>query len=119
MSMRFSPGMPGLNGYPPGNSPPWAAHIGPSEFQRIARTADQLGYDSVNIPEHIVMPVDLATAMGSQWPHALTAMAFLAGATERLRVNSCVIVLPYHHPVPLAKAVATLDVMSGGRVTLT
>jgi probable F420-dependent oxidoreductase len=90
-----------------------------TDFQRIARVADELGYDSINIPEHIVMPDNLAPTMGSHWPDAFTAMAFVAGATTNIRVNSCVIVLPYRHPIVLAKAVATLDVMSGGRVTLT
>jgi probable F420-dependent oxidoreductase len=111
--------MPGLSRYPPGFSPEWADHLTAADFQRIARTADELGYDSVNIPEHIVMPDGLAGAMGAYWPHALTAMAFVAGATTQVRVNSCVIVLPYHNPLVLAKAVATLDVMSGGRVMLT
>ena len=45
-------------------------------------------------------------------------MAFIAGATTRLAVNASVIVLPYHEPITLAKAVATLDVLSGGRVVL-
>jgi probable F420-dependent oxidoreductase len=117
--MRFSTGMPGLDRYPPGFSPEWAMKLNPSDFQRIARTADDLRYDSINIPEHIVMPDDLAPAMGAHWPNALTAMSFIAGATINIRVNSCVIVLPYHNPIVLAKAAATLDVMSGGRVMLT
>ena len=117
--MRFSTGMPGLDRYPPGFSPEWAMRLSAADFQRIARAADELGYDAVNIPEHILMPDDLAQAMGAHWPHALTAMAFVAGATTNIKVNSCVIVLPYHNPIALAKAVATLDVMSGGRVILT
>ena len=56
--------------------------------------------------------------MGSFWAHAMTAMAFVAGATSRMTVDSAVIVLPYHHPVVLAKAVSTLDLLSGGRVRL-
>jgi probable F420-dependent oxidoreductase len=117
--MQFSLGMPGLDRYPPGFSPQWAIEMEPADFQTIARTADDLGYDSVNIPEHVVMPDNLAGTMGAHWPHALTAMTFIAGATSRIRVNSCVIVLPYHNPIVFAKAVATLDVMSGGRVMLT
>jgi probable F420-dependent oxidoreductase len=117
--MHFSTGLPGLDRYPPGFSPEWATHIGPADFQAIARATEELGYDSINIPEHVVMPDGLAGAMGAHWPHALTAMTFVAGATSRIRVNSCVIVLPYHNPIVFAKAVATLDVMSGGRVTLT
>ena len=46
-------------------------------------------------------------------------MAFVAGATTRIAVNSCVIVLPYHEPIALAKAVATLDVLIGRSVLLT
>jgi probable F420-dependent oxidoreductase len=93
----------------------WAAALTTADFQRLARAADDLGYHSVNIPEHIVMPAELAPTMGAHWPHALTAMAFVAGATSRIRVNSSVIVLPYHNPLVLAKAIATLDVLSGGR----
>jgi probable F420-dependent oxidoreductase len=48
----------------------------------------------------------------------MTAMAFVAGATQRLIVDSSVIVLPYHHPVVLAKAASTLDLLTGGRVRL-
>jgi probable F420-dependent oxidoreductase len=117
--VRFLTDLPGLSRYPPGFDPPWAAKLTAADFQEIARTADDLGYDAISIPEHIVMPNALAPMMGAQWPHAFTVMAFVAGATTRLKVNSCVIVLPYHDPLPLAKAVATLDVLSGGRVMLT
>jgi len=117
--MRFSVGMPGLDRYPPGFSPAWAMEMQPADFQTIAHTADELGYHAINIPEHIVIPDNLVGTMGSHWPHALTTMAFVAGATTGIRVNSCVIVLPYHDPVVLAKAVSTLDVLSGGRLTLT
>ena len=46
----------------------------------------------------------------------MTTMAFVAGATTRLIVDSAVIVMPYHDPVVFAKAVSTLDLLSGGRV---
>ena len=46
-------------------------------------------------------------------------MAFVAGATTRIRVNSSVIVSPAHQPVAFAKAISTLDVLSGGRVIVT
>jgi len=117
--VRFHAELPGLNRYPPGFTPEWTTRLTATDFQRIARTADELGYDAINVPEHIVMPNELAPTMGAYWPHAFTAMAFIAGATTRLKVNSCVIVLPYHEPLALAKAVATLDLLSGGRVMLT
>jgi probable F420-dependent oxidoreductase len=117
--VRFLTDLPGLSRYPPGFDPPWARALTTADFQAIARTADDLGYDAISIPEHIVMPNALAPMMGAHWPHAFTVMAFVAGATTHLKVNSCVIVLPYHDPLPLAKAIATLDVLSSGRVMLT
>ena len=113
--MKFSTGLPGLNRYPP-ISCEWEASLGAQDFQRVARTADELGFDSIAVSEHIVIPADMVELMGSFWSHAMTAMAFVAGATTRLIVDSTVIVMPYHDPVVFAKAVSTLDLLSGGRV---
>ena len=115
--MKFSTSIPGVFRYPP-VSAPWEAAMGPTDFQLVARTIDELGFDSIAVPEHIVMPAAMVELMGAEWPHALTVMAFVAGATTRVIVDSSVIVLPYHHPVVLAKAVSTLDVLTGGRVRL-
>ena len=115
--MKFTTGLPGVMRYPPVHQE-WTETMTPADYQLVARTADDLGFDAIVIPEHIVLPTSLEAAMGAHWPHAWTVMAFVAGATTRIRVNSSVTVLPYHHPVVLAKAVATLDVLSGGRVML-
>ena len=115
--MRFATGLPGLTRYPP-ITKPWEASLRPEDFQLVARTADELGFDSIAISEHIVMPAEMVELMGPFWTHALTAMAFVAGATTRIIVDSAVIVLPYHDPVVFAKAVSTLDLLSGGRVRL-
>jgi probable F420-dependent oxidoreductase len=121
--MKFSTGLPGLTRYPPSQFPPgggnWQEHLTSEDFQRIAQATETLGYDAITVSEHIVMPRVLVEPMGAYWPDALTAMTFIAGATRRIRVNSSVIVLPYHEPLAFAKAIATLDVMSSGRVTLT
>jgi probable F420-dependent oxidoreductase len=115
--MRFSTSIPGVFHYPP-VSAAWEADMRPGDFQLVARTIDELGFDAIAVPEHIVMPTEMVSLMGSSWPHALTVMAFVAGATTRMIVDSSVIVLPYHHPVVLAKAVSTLDGLTGGRVRL-
>jgi len=115
--MRFSTSVPGVFRYPP-VSAAWESAMGPADFQLVARTVDELGFDSIAVPEHIVMPTDLVELMGAEWPHAMTVMAFVAGATTDVIVDSSVIVLPYHQPIVLAKAVSTLDVLSGGRVRL-
>ena len=113
--MKFSTGLPGINLYPPITND-WERSMRPGDYQLVARTADELGFHSLAIPEHIVIPNDMVPLMGPSWSHAMTAMSFVAGATSRIVVDSSVIVLPYHDPVVFAKAVATLDVLSGGRV---
>jgi len=115
--MKFSTSLPGTHRYPP-ISYEWEASMGTTDFQLVARTADELGFDSIAISEHIVIPSDLVDLMGAFWSHAMTAMAFVAGATSRLIVDSAVIVVPYHDPVVFAKAVSTLDLLSGGRVRI-
>jgi len=114
--VKFSLSMPGLSHYPP-LTQPWHLDLGPADFQRIAKTADELGFDSIVVSEHILMPNHMVELMGPYWTDAFTSMCFIAGATTRIRVSATVIVLPYHDPVAMAKAVATLDVLSGGRVT--
>jgi probable F420-dependent oxidoreductase len=120
--MKFSINMPGLMRFPPGDYTPerrnWEATMDAADYQEVARVADRLGFDAITVPEHMVLPPLLAANMGGYWPDAFTAMAFIAGATQNLHVRSGVMVLPYHPPIQLAKAVATLDVLSGGRVML-
>lgn len=115
--MKFHIRMPGLNRYPP-NFSPWEAELTSSDMQMIARKLEGLGFDALSVAEHIAMPRELARRMSAHWPDAITAMSFLAGATENIRMLSSIIVLPYHNPVVLAKAVSTLDQLSGGRLTL-
>ena len=122
-AVKFWTSLPGLSRWPPASfSVPganWQEHLSAADFQRIAADADRLGFDAITVPEHVVLPRELAGHMGGRWPDALTVMAFIAGATTRIRVNSGVIILPLHNPVRLAKAIATLDVLSGGRVMVT
>ena len=115
--MKFATTLPGVMQYPPVTQD-WERQMTPSDYQLVARTADELGFDAIAVPEHIVVPDDMVELMGPFWSHAMTVMAFVAGATSRIVVDSSVIVLPYHHPVVLAKAISTLDVLSGGRVRL-
>ena len=95
---------------------------------RLAREGERLGLHSAMVADHIVFPV----ASESEYPYtldrkhpgggdALETLAILgvvAGATEKLRLVTSVLVLPYRNPVLTAKMVATLDVLSGGRITM-
>ena len=115
--MKFYVPLPGLNRMP-GVAQDWHAKLAAPDYQRIAALADELGFGAITSSEHLALPRFEIPRLGPYWPHAMTVMSFLAGATTRIRVDASVIVLPYHHPVNIAKAVSTLDVLSGGRVTL-
>lgn len=98
---------------------PWELAVTGPEQLRLAQRADELGYDMIGIPEHLAVPPDEFEYTGRFWFHSTTAQAAIAGATKRIRLNSCVTILPLQHPIILAKALATADWMSGGRMTVT
>jgi len=94
----------------------------------LARAGEAIGFHSAMIADHVVFPV----ASRSRYPYTvsgehpshgdaleqLTMLGFVAGATERLRLVTSVMILPYRNPVLTAKMLATVDVLSGGRVTV-
>lgn len=97
----------------------WEASVTGVDQTRMVKRADQLGYDMVAVPEHFVIPADQVELSGPHYFHSTTAQAYIAGATERIRVNSCVSILPLQSPVVTAKALATADWLSNGRMVVT
>jgi probable F420-dependent oxidoreductase len=92
----------------------------PEGAAQVAALAERLGYDSLWAGEHVVVPsprVD-PSPMEPDEPilDPLVALAHLAGRTERILLGTGVIILPQRNPVVLAKQVASLDVLSGGRL---
>jgi probable F420-dependent oxidoreductase len=84
----------------------------------MARAAEAAGFDAVFVTDH-PFPGDRWLAAGGH--HALdpfVALSFAAAATRRLRVQTHVLVLPYRNPFLVAKAAASLDALSGGRLVL-
>jgi alkanesulfonate monooxygenase SsuD/methylene tetrahydromethanopterin reductase-like flavin-dependent oxidoreductase (luciferase family) len=98
--------------------PEWEVAGGPAAIVAVARRADELGYRWVPCSDHIIVPKRALPAMGATWYEPATTLAFVAGITQRVRLLSHVIVLPYHNPLAIAKQYATLDRFSGGRVIL-
>ena len=93
----------------------------------LARAAEERGFDSLFLPEHTHIPA----SRDSPWPGGgelpefywrcldpFVALMAAAAATERLRVGTGILLAAQHEPLAAAKAVATLDMLSGGRVTL-
>ena len=114
----------------------FALHFGNNTFPdgagaaRLARLAEAAGFDSVFAVDHVALPERYESTYpyapggrlpGTQFtamPDPLIWMAFAAAATTRLRLMTGVIILPLRNPLVLAKQVATLDHMSGGRIEL-
>ena len=114
-----------------GCSLPSRGHMaGPEALLSLARRAEDLSYDSVWVSDHIILPREV----DSMYPYAtdgvaifqaddiyyepLAALNFLAGGTQRVRLGTHVLILPYRNPVLTAKILATLDHLSGGRLIL-
>jgi probable F420-dependent oxidoreductase len=98
---------------------PWEAGVTGADQTRIVKRAEAMGYDMIAIPEHFVIPDEHVQLSGPHYLQSTVAQAYIAGATEKIRLNSCVTVLPLQHPIVLAKALATADWMSSGRMMVT
>jgi probable F420-dependent oxidoreductase len=102
----------------------------PAFMTAFAQHLEACGFESIVVVEHTVLMTQYASvypydasgrvelAADCAVPDPLELLAFLAGQTRRLGLATGVLVLPNHHPVPLAKRVATVDALSGGRLRL-
>ncbi|MFJ4558516.1 TIGR03619 family F420-dependent LLM class oxidoreductase [Streptomyces massasporeus] len=96
----------------------WEAEAGPDDLLEIARAADRSGFDYLASCDHVAIPRRLAAAMSTVWYDPVATLAFLAAATERIRLLSHVAIVGLRHPLLTAKQYATLDHLSGGRLIL-
>jgi probable F420-dependent oxidoreductase len=102
----------------------------PEALTKLAEKADALRYSSVFVTDHVVIPTSLdstypysttgrfATNWTNGYLEPLAMMGVLVGLTSRVKIGTSVLVVPYRNPVVTAKILATLDVMSGGRIIL-
>ena len=125
------------------SSQPWGDR---AAVTAVAQEADRSGFDSVWTADHLLAPLGDLDEVGFersryQWMtgrpadtqrvtpqqyygsnnwflEGYSVMAYLAGVTERVRIGSSVVVLPYRNPIVQARAVQTIDVLSGGRISL-
>ena len=105
--------------------------LGKETLLPVAETAERLGFDSLFTAHHVALPYDresqypyqhsgteIAMTPGIQWLDPLVALALVAAVTDRVRLGTSVLVLPYRNPVNLASEAASLDALSGGRLIL-
>ena len=102
----------------------------PEKLQVLASLAENLGFDSLWVSDHIVVPTKITPlypysdtgvppfAGNLPYCEPLTTLSYLAGSTHRIKLGTHILVLPYRNPVHTAKIISTLDYLSGGRIIL-
>jgi probable F420-dependent oxidoreductase len=90
----------------------------PGVFLACARAAQTAGLADLWIQDHLAIPPDDAEGSGGRYLDPLTALSWLAGKTERIGLGVGVLILPYRPALPTAKAIATVQELSGGRLRL-
>jgi probable F420-dependent oxidoreductase len=94
----------------------FGANAEPGVITDTARAADELGFRALWSADHLLPPTS-APRFGRVF-EPLVSLAYVASITQRVRLGTSVIVLPMRNPFVVAKQVATLDALSGGRVIL-
>ena len=104
--------------------------VGPRSYSEAGRKADEAGYESVWIPEHLVWPSSLPSdspySADGKWPidtktplyDPWVSLSFIAACSQRVRLGTYIYILPLRNPFVTARAVTTLDRVSQGRVIL-
>jgi len=90
----------------------------PDLLLACARAAEAAGLDDVWVQDHLAIPPDDAEGSEGRYLDPLTTLAWLAGVTSRIGLGTGVLILPYRSALPTAKAVATVQELSGGRLRL-
>jgi probable F420-dependent oxidoreductase len=104
--------------------------IRPEQMPSLALRAEQLGFESVWVPEHLVLPVQIESRypyaadgvapIRSDAPHLdpMILLTCIAAATSTIRLGTNIYILPLRHPISTARIAMSVDVISGGRLTL-
>src|ERR1041384_3805850 len=95
--------------------PQYGRAAGGDAIARAARQAEELGFADVWVSDHLAVPTD------APYPPAflfepVVSLTWAAAATSSIQLATSVLVLPYRHPLHLAKELASLDALAGGRV---
>ncbi len=88
----------------------------PAIIMTAAVRAEQLGYDSVWVSDHVVVPHANVVNFGETIFDPLITLGVIAGATRRVQLGTTVLIIPYRNAVVTAKMISSLDALSGGRV---
>ena len=100
------------------NVPNFGPGTEPGVLRRWAQTVEGLAFDLLMISDHIVVTPDVAEQYPVPFYEPFTTLAWLAGITGRIRLGTSVLIVPYRHPLLIARMAANLNDLSGGRLVL-
>ena len=108
----------------------YGAQANPATILQLALQAEQAGFDSIWLADHVAFPVtykseypysaqgEFPTRFADPLMEPIATMGVLVGATKRVRIGTAALIMPYRNPVLLARMLVTLDQFSGGRIIL-
>jgi alkanesulfonate monooxygenase SsuD/methylene tetrahydromethanopterin reductase-like flavin-dependent oxidoreductase (luciferase family) len=100
------------------NVPNFGPGTDPGVLRAWARTVEGLGFDLLMVSDHVAITPDVAGQYPAPFYEPFTTLSWLAGVTEKVRLGTTVLVVPYRHPLLVARMAANLDALSGGRLVL-
>ncbi|MFJ5712228.1 LLM class flavin-dependent oxidoreductase [Streptomyces sp. NPDC093105] len=100
------------------NVPNFGPGVDPGVLREAARLAEELGLGVLMVSDHVTVTPDVAERYPEPFYEPFTTLSWLAGLTTRVRLGTTVLVLPYRHPLLVARMAANLQQLSGGRFVL-
>ena len=100
------------------NVPNFGPGTEPGVLRCWAQTVEGLGFDLLMISDHVAVTPDVAEQYPTPFYEPFTTLAWLAGITGRVRLGTTVLIVPYRHPLLIARMAANLNDLSGGRLVL-
>ena len=96
--------------------PHYGRPIEVSRLLEVVRHAEARGLDSLWVTDHVIVPRQTQIIYREEMLDPLAVLPWLAGVTSRIGLGTSVVILPYRSPIPVAKLLASVDVLSGGRL---
>ena len=100
------------------NVPNFGPGTNPDVLRRWALTVEGLGFDLLMVSDHIAVTPDVAEQYPAPFYEPFTTLSWLAGLTHGIRLGTTVLIVPYRHPLLVARMAANLNDLSGGRLVL-
>lgn len=97
-------------------TPNFASWFTPDNIRATMSLAEELGYESAWVNDHVIFPGNMAAHYGNEFKDPLAILPFMAACSTKLMLGTTILVIPYRPPVQTAKMLATIDYLSGGRL---